>query len=231
VDLNDPHNMGKSRNLRFVNRVFTLSEQELIFDSAKPDTMIWTLWAGKETAYKIINKSYPYASSAPRLYEVHLDCGDENRNPGDVTVAGRTISGSVESPNGNVYIKVFITSDYVHCIGTTSSLEEIDSLVWHVDRISPDSELLSGYESTFVRKALKRHLLAYCNRDTKDIDIKREKGPHSIGPPFVCFNGKPAEIDISLSHDGLFTAYAFVESDARITNVNPESGLSKIALQ
>ena len=231
MDLNDPHNMGKSRNLRFVNRVFTLSEQELIFDSAKPDTMIWALWAGKVSAYKIIKKCYPYASSAPRLYEVHLDRGDENRNSADFPAAGSTISGFVDTPHENVHIKIFITSDYVHCIGTTSSLEEIDSLVWHVDRISPDSELLSDYESTFVRKALKRHLLAYCNRDKKDIDIKREKGPHSLGPPFVCFNGKPAELDISLSHDGLFTAYAFVESDARNRNINPESGLSKIDLQ
>jgi len=231
VDLNDPHNMGKSRNLRFVNRVFTPNEQDLIFDSAKPDTMVWALWAGKETAYKIINKCYPSASSVPRLYTVHLDQRDENSNSVDFPEAGSTISGSVDTPHGIVYIKIFITSDYVHCVGTTSSLEEIGSLVWHVDRISPDSELISDYESTFVRKALKRRLLAYCNRDTKDIDIRREKGPHGLGPPFVCINGTQAEIDISLSHDGVFTAYAFVENDARTMNVNPESDLSKIDFQ
>ncbi|MEN6320208.1 MAG: 4'-phosphopantetheinyl transferase superfamily protein [Syntrophaceae bacterium] len=231
MDLNDPHNTGKSRNLRFVNRVFTPGEQELIFDSAKPDTMAWALWAGKETAYKIINKCYPSASSVPRLYTVHLDQRDETSNSGDFPAAGSTATGSVDTPYGNVHIKIFITSDYVHCIGTTSSLENIESLIWHVDRISPDSELISDYESLFVRKALKRRLLAYCNRDAKDIDIRREKGPHGLGPPFVCINGTPAEIDISLSHDGVFTAYAFVENDARTMDVNPESVPLKIDLQ
>ena len=231
MDLNDPHNMGKSRNLRFVNRVFTPSEQELIFDSHKPDTLVWALWAGKETAYKIISKCYPSVSSTPRLYEVSLDYTGNCNRFDDFPAGQSTISGSVETPYGRVYIKIFVTSDYVHCIGTTSEREEIDSLVWHVDRISPDSGALPGYESTFVRKALKQHLLAYYNREKKDIDIRRENGPHGLGPPFVCLKGKPVEIDISLSHDGLFTAYAFVESDAHTMGVNPERGLSKIDLQ
>lgn len=231
MDLNDPHNMGKSRNLRFVNRVFTQSEQELIVGSAKPDTMVWALWAGKETAYKIINKCHLSASSAPRLYIVHLDQREGSCRSVDFPEAGSTVSGSVDTPYGSVSIKIFITSDYVHCIGSTSSLEELDSLVWHVDRISPDSELISDYESTFVRKALKKRLLAYCNRDEQDINIRREKGPHGLGPPFVCINGTPAEIDISLSHDGVFTAYAFVGNDARTMNVNPESDPSKIDFQ
>jgi phosphopantetheinyl transferase (holo-ACP synthase) len=231
VDLNDPHNMGKSRNLRFVNRVFTPREQELIFDSHKPDTMIWALWAGKETAYKIISKCYPSAASTPRLYEVSLDCTDTCSLSECFSAAGNTISGVVDTPHGNVHIKIFITSDYVHCIGTTAERETMDSLVWHVGRISPDSERLSDYESSFGRKALKQGLLAYYNQDKNDIDIRREKGPHGLGPPFVCLNGKPAEIDISLSHDGLFTAYAFVESDAYNMNVTPESSLSKSDLQ
>jgi phosphopantetheinyl transferase (holo-ACP synthase) len=222
VDLKDPHNMGKSRNLRFVNRVFTQSEQDLIFSSTKPDTMVWALWAGKETAYKIISKCYPPASSVPRSYTVNLARKDKKSSSVDFPNAGSTVSGSVDTPYGTVHIKIFITSDYVHCIGTTSSLEEIESLVWHVDRISPDSELLPDYESAFVRKALKRHLLVYCNGDAKNIDIRREKGPHGLGAPFVCINGKPTEIDISLSHDGVFTAYAFIESNAHTMNVNPE---------
>jgi hypothetical protein len=193
--------------------------------------MVWALWAGKEAAYKIINKSYPSASSAPRLYTVHLNERAENSNSIYFPEAGSAVSGSVITPNGTVHIKIFITSDYVHFIGSTSSLEEIDSLVWHVDRISPDSELISDYESTFVRKALKKRLLSYCNQDAQDINIRREKGPHGLGPPFLYINGTPAEIDISLSHDGVFTAYAFVGNDTRTMNVNRESDPSKIDFQ
>ena len=223
--------MGKSRNARFINRVFTPDEQKLIFDAANQDAILWALWAGKETAYKVISKCYPSVTSVPRLYKVSLHSVETLTISGEFPSGNNTITGFVDTPYGKVYIKIFITSDYVHCIGTTSPLEEMDSLVWHVNRISPDSEAMPDYESTFVRNALKRGLLAYCKRDQEDIDIKREKGCNGLGPPFVCLNGKPVEIDISLSHDGLFTAYAFVDSDARKMHVNPENCVLKTDLQ
>jgi hypothetical protein len=133
---------------------------------------------------------------------------------GEFPSGNNTITGFVDTPCGKVYIKIFITSDYVHCIGTPSALEEMDSLVWHVNRISPDSEAMPDYESTFGRNALKRGLLAYFDQDEDNIEIRREKGSNSLGPPFVYLNGRRDEIDISLSHDGLFTAYAFTILDS-----------------
>jgi phosphopantetheinyl transferase (holo-ACP synthase) len=210
VDLSDPHNMGKSKNVRFVNRVFTFSEQRQIVDSPDPDTSLWTIWAGKETAYKIISKRYA-VSSSPRLYEVRLSRTDRPERPDSCFSEGKALSGLVDTPHGTCYIQVIITGDYIHCIGNSVSSEAMASVLWREDRIDPFSGDSPDFESMAVRKALKKHLSASCNKSTEDIEIRRTKGPRGLGPPFAYINGRRAEIDISLSHDGRFAAYAFVE--------------------
>jgi phosphopantetheinyl transferase (holo-ACP synthase) len=206
VDLTDPQNMGKSRDTRFVNRVFGPGEQELISRAENQDAVLWALWAGKETAYKLVKKHDPSATSIPRLYKVSLDCAE-----GSVCISpgSNALTGCVDTPYGRIEIKVFITSDYVHCIGTTSTPDEMDALVWHVDRMSPDSQVSPDYESAFVRKALKQRLSKYFYESPENIEIRRDKSYYGLGPPFVCINGEAAAIDISLSHDGLLAAYAF----------------------
>ncbi|HVO65010.1 MAG TPA: 4'-phosphopantetheinyl transferase superfamily protein, partial [Syntrophales bacterium] len=116
--------MRKSRNLRFINRVFTPSEQRQIFNSANPDTMIWAMWAGKETAYKIVSKCDPYASSTPRLYEVSLDCVGKPGRADKFSTSESSVSGSVDTPHGKIHIRIFVTRDYVHCVGATAPLEK-----------------------------------------------------------------------------------------------------------
>jgi len=176
--------------------------------------MIWAMWAGKETAYKIVSKCDPYASSTPRLYEVSLDCVGKPGRADKFSTSESSVSGSVDTPHGKIHIRIFVTRDYVHCVGATAPLEKTDAVVWHVDRISTGSEVSAAYESMFVREALKKHLLEYMDEDAEDMEIKRENGANGLTPPFVYLNGRRDEIDISLSHDGAFAAYAFTISDS-----------------
>jgi phosphopantetheinyl transferase (holo-ACP synthase) len=228
VDLTDPHNKGKSRNLRFVNRVFTLSEQKQIFNSTTPDTITWALWAGKETAYKIISKCHPSASSTPRLYEVLLDWNDISHEPVECFGEDCVISGTVDTPYGHIHIRIFVTPEYVHCVGATVPLETTDAVVWHVDRIRSVSEASPANESLCVREALKKHLSAYVDENPEGIEIRREKGSHGLQPPFVYLHGRRNDTDISLSHDGMFTAYAFtILEDSRTYAVENSRSTSR----
>jgi hypothetical protein len=198
--------MGKSRDTRFVNRVFCPCEQELISSAANQDAMLWALWAGKETAYKLVKKHHPSATSIPRLYKVSLDRTEGS----DVLPPGSdALSGFVDTLYGRIEIKVFITPDYVHCVGTTSGLDEMDCVVWHVERISPDSQASPDCQSAFVRKALREHLSAHYDESPENIEIRRVNTSYGLGPPFVCIKGKRAAVDVSLSHDGFLAAYAF----------------------
>ncbi|MBE0557548.1 MAG: 4'-phosphopantetheinyl transferase superfamily protein, partial [Proteobacteria bacterium] len=59
VDLNEPDNRGKSGDDRFLGRVFTAEERELIARAAAPNTLLWSLWAAKEAAYKAVSGDDP----------------------------------------------------------------------------------------------------------------------------------------------------------------------------
>lgn len=202
--------------MRFVNRVFIPDEQRQIFDSAHPDTVLWALWAGKETAYKIIKKAIPDAPSIPLLYKVGRREGGESNV--SFLSANDYIPGIAETPWGEVKIRIFIACDYIHCIGTVDISGEMDSVIWKVDILPPVAEFIPGYESIFLRETIKRHLSLFLNCDPEEIEIRRAED--ALGPPFVYLRNKPAGIDISLSHDGKFTAYAFIAAGNNLPSLS-----------
>lgn len=57
VDLTRERTAGKSDDARFVARVLTPGEADLVREAPDPDLELWTLWACKEAAYKIHSKS------------------------------------------------------------------------------------------------------------------------------------------------------------------------------
>lgn len=204
VDLTDPGIMGKSRVVRFISRILTQMEKERLQTSASPDTMLWALWAGKETAYKVVRKSHAAVSSAPRAYEVSF-VGNGMMEPEKNFI----ISGVVETPCDPVTIRTFKTRNHIHCIGCDGESKTLDSVVWEVRRVEEDLRVLPRFESFFVREAAKKRLSLHLNRNSAEIEIRRLKGQYGLEPPVVYVKGCAVMVDISLSHDGKFVAYAF----------------------
>lgn len=203
VDLTSSDSREKSRDIRFINRVFTHGEKERITNSANPDGMLWALWAGKEASYKAISKSHPDVSSSPRTYEASLeeDMPEGTRN--------FSISGVVETPHGPVPVRIFQTHDSIHCIATTGSSDAIESVVCGVQRIGGDPKSPQHSESHAVREAAKKHLSSHFNLNPAEIEIRRPKGTRGLEAPIVYVKNRRAVVDISLSHDGELVAYAF----------------------
>lgn len=175
--------------------------------SVNADVMLWALWAGKESAYKVVSKSYPAVPSVPRAYNVSFDK--------DVMQLSRScsvcyiFSGAVRTPCGSILIKTFQTHDSIHCIGASESPEGLDSVIWGVKRISKSLNAPPHFESSAVREAAKEHLSLYLNWKPDEIEIRRLKGPRGLEGPIVYVNDRRAGVDISLSHEGEFVAYAF----------------------
>jgi len=209
VDLTDPQARGKSRDTRFIDRVFSECERQQILNCSEPDFLLWSLWAGKETGYKAICKANADVTAAPRRYEVRLNTSEkivkENRS---------FMSGVVETPHGPVFVRIFAGNGYIHCVGIAGRSEEINSVVCGVQKIrkmqgeeirySPDAA------SLVVRRLAKRRISSHLKQNVEDIDILRLKGPHGLGSPMVSIKGNKALVDISLSHDGNFVSYAFL---------------------
>lgn len=189
--------MGKSGDERFVNRVFTRTEKNIISSSPNPDGILWTLWAAKEAAYKSAVKSCRNISSTPVLYEV------------DFHADGREglLTGRVKTPAGIVNVSLFPGSGYVHCLGGVFSHGDLDSVLWTVGEMDIDRAKEPGYESSFVRKLAVDYLSSIIGVDASSIDIV-SCGESSI--PRLHINGRCNGIDVSLSHDGRFAAAAFL---------------------
>ena len=219
VDLNHPGNRGKSRDRRFVSRAFTPEERERIDSAGAPDAALWMLWAAKEAAFKAAVKRRQGISFIPRMYSVALDdpsySGDRGEgNPHGISMASgieeeRSAAhcGVVMTPAGPVELSCFRSAGHVHCIAVMNGAyraAQSDSGVQAVAR-----ELTGPVDPSSALRLETVHYLASALRVSPYfIRIRREKACAGYGPPRVYMEGRPADIDISLSHDGRYIAFA-----------------------
>jgi len=191
VDLGDMENRGKNRDKRFLDRVLTTEEQLLLSAAARPEALLWSLWAAKEAAYKAVSRDDPEVCSIPRRYSVFLN------------------DGRVVTPRGEVALRVIVTGDYVHALAAGSEAC-LEGMVQRVDRMGNLEN--SGDPSAFVRVQLLGEIARCLHCPVDDLEIG--KAPVGSGAPRVFLRGRPLAAEISLSHDGRFTAFAFDLSPA-----------------
>lgn len=221
MDLTDPLQREKHRDSRFISKVFTEREQKQITTADRPDLVLWSLWAAKETAYKALNKTHSHISALPRYYTVRLQCGESDDR----------MTGIVETPRDPVCFTVFIYESFVHCVGICGQNELPASVTHRVGtyhEITDDdrSRARDAAVSKRMRTLLREEIAALLGYTTEEIAIVRRTGPTGLGPPIVVINKKKSTVDISLSHDGNFFAYAFLCHDTPSgVSANRPSGL------
>jgi hypothetical protein len=214
IDLKETGNRGKSWDERFLDRVFTPEERSLLAGAAYPDALLWALWAAKEAAYKAVSRDDPGICSIPRCYRVAPDSENLYR-----PIDGAGFAGRVLTPRGEVALRVIVTDDYVHAL-TAGSKADLGGIVQRVDRMGVaenaggvhrvehegDRENI-GDPSAFVRVQLLLEIARRLCFPVDDLEIRKDsKGP---GAPRVFLRDRPLAAEISLSHDGRFTAFAF----------------------
>lgn len=184
-------------------------EESLLLTDRQPEAMLWALWTGKEAAYKAIQKDQGDITSIPRRYKVQFDRTEAREQAVSLLPGERRLLGTVDTPRGIINLETLITDRYVHSIATSGSPVAGTRIVWQVERM-PCEEPSPAYESSYVRAAAKRHLAQYLpGSSPQHIEIRRDHGPRGLCPPVVYLREHIAAIDISLSHEGAFAAYAF----------------------
>ena len=199
VDLTDPGAIGKSRDERFVARVFAKEEQQRIYESANPDKTLWMLWACKETAFKVAGKLDRQILWAPSRFNVQIN--------GDASLGA--VNGTVNWPHGNVSVEVRIEPCFIHCIGSSSNPWDLHVITKGIGQLSSNGNAPPDL-SERVRALIKKSLACRTSKKKADIKIVRPSGPRGLLPPVVYIDESIASIDISISHDGMFVAYAYV---------------------
>lgn len=102
---------------RFLDKLFSKSEQQYILLAARPEEMVWLLWSMKEAAYKIYNKVTGIRSFAP----LKLRCKINRLN-------ATTCQGEVQVDEILYHTASSIApGDYVHSIaaGISTSLPKV----------------------------------------------------------------------------------------------------------
>ena len=220
VDLTSPANVQKSTDLRFLKKILTDTEIEQVRCSGKSDAALWSFWACKEAAYKVIKKQTDDAAFVPRRWSVHfqqsapapetdglhlIDIQSEDRNSASF-IAGHVAVSEKEA----IPFFLFPSESYAHCLAADQSVF-LDKAVWRVVALPGDCEEKDINPSAFVRSGLASALSSVLHADQARIRILRARGKRGeLEPPAVYLDGIKMNVDISLSHDGRFAAYAYL---------------------
>lgn len=206
MDLRHPDALKKNLDDRFVGRVFLPEEKRLIFSDSDPGRTLWQFWAAKETAYKIISKSHPAIHSGPLKYRVTLPEGYSISSTLQSCRTGQ-ITCCVETPVDDVIVAIQNEADYLHAFGCCGPITPgtMQLKVFRLDHAC----FADRTESDAVRTVLCRHLSRFWGIPAGAINVRRDPAVRGAGPPVVCVSGKPASMDISLSHHGRYGAFVW----------------------
>lgn len=214
VDLDQPRCAGKAEDLRFVDRVFAALERDCILKAQDPDRALWQRWAAKEAAYKVVTKLLgdpPVFAHAAFVVDI-----DPEGSRGTVTYREFTVPFTLhEGPDHLHTIAVHSgarSKDYrvvagMEAADAGTSLP-LDALR---DQFTPaERAFIHGTPSALARLAARRDMAAALAVEQGDILILAEEGPPGRVPPVVRVGGDFGRVDLSLSHDGRYVAWAFL---------------------
>lgn len=220
VDLEEEGVKGEvPHHKRFMQRVFSMEEQSLIACSSRPNETLWSFWAAKETAYKIIKKISPGVIFSHLFFRVtFLEQDKANLQDLVVNYHGYAVRISICHKRG-----------YIHAVGT---LREADSAEaphapysgvqvypsgssenYHdfLHKFFNDEEIKSigAPESAWVRYFFKRDLADKMGFDFSDLSLVRHRMDQKWSQPLVYSEGALLPVDVSLSHHGKWVAWMF----------------------
>ena len=224
VDLAADGTAGKSGDRRFIEKVLTEAEQQVLAaarmvpDQAAPDRLLWSFWAARETAYKAISQIHDSVSAAPRRYAVSIETDPESLQ------AGATAAGHVQTPAGRVWIRLFHHADCLHCIGTTAPAPCLEGLTYDlapVSQMNRQDVSLPPDPSLFVRWMAIEKIASLLSLPPHTLRITRCKNARGPNPPRVHINEQPIPLPLSLSHHGRFAGYAVLMGPVPVVRTAP----------
>lgn len=180
---------AKHEDVRWINKNFNLLEKEFIQQSKQPFITLWKFWSFKESAYKVILKKEGKRFLNAR--KIKIDCSKTKDN-----------LFKVYYQDYELWVKTFKHEQYVHSI-CSSSLAELKQTCFQI--FSFNSSLFEN--STSIRKAMSNDL------KSKYGNLEIEFTKDELGIPKINIVDSSIHIDISFSHDELFSAYSYLNNE------------------
>lgn len=215
VDLTAPRTADRTGDSRFLQRVFTPEERERIRHSTDPHQTLWTIWAAKEAAFKVISK----IAGEPPVFR-HADF--RVAGPPDTPIR-RVIHGATEvevgvDPHPRRILVWAWDGDMPEIMVARATVEDglatlglgRDWTDWEDAVLRPEErDAAHSLSSALVRILARRDASRVLGAEEEELAVVCGPGDPGRRPPFLHRGGHLARgADLSISHDGAELAWA-----------------------
>jgi phosphopantetheinyl transferase (holo-ACP synthase) len=167
----------------FIEKIFTLQEQQYVKESVNPDLMVWKLWTMKESAYKVYTRQYGGRFFAPQKFSCNL-----------LTLT----TGIVMFNHISYQTKTITAKDYINSISRPAGFT--NNFYINSCFSLPQTQFYKQQQYIY-KKIIDQYSMV--NRDAKKkIAVVKDKN----GIPFL-YCGCNLQIPVSITHHGRFAAF------------------------
>ncbi len=185
IDLSDPSIAMSHTRARVVERVCCDLERAALGAATDPKRLLWSFFAAKEAAYKVVASSVtPPPAFAYRQFVVSPDLRS-------VTYEDRVFALQIEGDDR-----------YLHAVAWTGRGAWLAGCGLVEAGTSPSDE---------ARRRLCAAVAPWLGCDRESLRIVRPPAPGSwdgFAPPMLLREGRPSGVNVSLTHDGRFAGFA-----------------------
>ena len=178
VDLNEASKSRHWPSPRFISKVFTACERDLILHSSNPFHTTWVLWSMKEGAYKVHLRKF----RKPFFSPVKIKCQIEPDGAGKVIIGGITYTTNT-----------LIKEDYIYSVVMTDSTRDYIGNIHRVLDISYTNLHNKCYQDVIEMSS------SQLNEHGRTKEIKKDE----FGIPKLFINNREQPLIFSITVDSL----------------------------
>lgn len=205
VDLRQARQESNWRRPRYLEKIFTKEELQLIATADDPGTMVWLLWSCKEAAYKRWSSETHQRRFLPRKIEITdlqlVQDGNLTNTKIGTKKRRHHYMCSVQIFDHGYTVYTTLADDLIH---SWTLLEDEKLLLREVAPLPP-STLSVG-----TRSLLFDHLATNFLWSPADISI--QKNEH--GRPFIYYQNKKCPLSLSLAHHGRYGGFVLAQGES-----------------
>lgn len=173
---------------RFLDKVFSVEEQQLIKQAEDQFLAIWQLWSMKESAYK----SHIQYNHVPFFAPSKITCHLRSNFSGFVSIKNTFYSTSTK-----------INENFIHTISCSGASSDVFSDIGKLE----DASYINQHSKS--HRSVLKVFSSLLDTDIENLAIKKNES----GVPVLYKHNVKQSMPISITHHGKYFAYALINID------------------